>query len=69
VPDLKLELLDSTGVQVRGEGATGGAGGMCPSIVSSAPFASDLAAGTYFLRATTTEEGALFSYRMQIRVN
>ena len=67
VPELNLELLDDSGVQTLGTGSVGGAGGTCPAIGSS-PFASNLAAGTYYLRLTTTELNTLFNYRLQITI-
>lgn len=67
VPELNLELLDSSGVQTLGTGSVGGAGGTCPAIAGS-PFATNLPAGTYFLRLTTTGLNTLFNYRLQIAI-
>ena len=63
-PEIELELLDSTGVNVIGAGSTGGAGGECPSIEGAA-FATGLS-GRYYLRVTTTQESALFNYQLSL---
>jgi hypothetical protein len=55
-------------VQTLGTGSLGGAGGTCPAIAAGAPFATNLPAGDYYLRLTTTELNTLFNYRLQVTV-
>ena len=67
-PPVTMELLNPDGTTRRGEGATGGEGGACPSIEGAA-FAADLGAGAYFLRIGAGRDLPTLDYNLRIQID
>ena len=64
----RLQLVDTDGLTPLGTIETDA--GDCPVLKGTESFASDLSAGTYFVRVTTVreDEAAAFDYALEVRV-
>ena len=67
-PPLTMTLINGDGTTRRGEGTTGGEGGMCPSIEAGVAFAEALSIGTYFLSVAADRDSATVDYNLSFEL-